>query len=217
MTKAFILFLCLIIFMSCTIKNFVMRGKQIDMLPVSIDKDSVRNIYTAFSMHQISDKNKKEYSFRLVNKERVFHETLQKLILLNGLSSIVLLDDNASCIRNKMHAENWREEKWLKDSTYQCINMNDSFYNILLYSELETIERISYSAAPMNDLSDIASLLLVFKNKKIVYSKKFRYAKSVKRSEEKQAEKDNDFPFFKDDQIKHVVQKITEDLFKRIK
>jgi len=193
-----------------------MKGRQIDLLPASINKDSARLIYPAFSMHTILDNNKIEFELGLVGKERLFQETIKNLASINGLSSIIHYNDNANCLRNKMHAENWRDEKWLVSETYQCIKMSDSFYNIIIYNQLEIKERISYSAAPMNDLSDIASLLLVFKNKKIVYSKKFRYAKPVKSKEQKQAEKNNTYPYFKDDQIRYVLEKVTEDLFKRI-
>ena len=171
----------------------------------------------AFSMNTISDSYKVEYTLNLPAKEKVFIEEIKRQLKLYNLDSVQEFYGVSNCVRNKMHIENFDSEVWYQPETYSCMNFYTHFYNVIFFTRMQTVEMISYSAAPMNDHSEIISLVLVFKDNVLLYSKNFRYDKPLKRKEQKAYETTNAYPFFKEDQIKHVVQKVTEDLFKRIK
>lgn len=202
---------------SCSINRFVLKNRQIDLFPVFIDSDSVKILPPAFSIHDVSDRNELNYSLNLPNKEEIFRKKIQDLLLSNSVN-FAFYSTSPECLRNKMHIQNWRDDKWFNPETYDCISKNDSFYTVLFFNQLEIVERISYGAVPMADHSDITTLLLVFKKKKIVYVRNFRFAKRLTNKEQMGFEEHiNVYPYFKTEQIHHVLEKVTEDLFKRIK
>jgi len=206
--------LCLL---SCSIKRFVAKSRQVDFLPKLIASDSIRIINPAFSGYSVSG-NRIELAFPVfIGKQNVFKN--QFINLLD--SKNIALPDNfiviSDCLTNKIHAENWRDEKWDSVITYSCLKTDSLFYNVLFYNRFDVYEPGGYSTIPQNKYSDMYSLLIIFHRSKIVYSRNFRYLKRLSNKEQKAMENGKDYPFFKDNQIKYIVERVTEDLFNRIK
>jgi len=212
----FFLFFSILLLESCSIKRFVAKNRQINLLSKNISADSIRIIDPAFSGYSVLG-NKIEWSFPVfIGKQNIFKN---HLIHLLDSQNIVLRDNfliSSNCLTNKIHAENWYDEKWDSAITYKCLRTDSTYYNLLFYNRFDVYESAGYSTISQNNFSDISSLIIVFYKSRIIYSRNFRYLKRLTNKEQKAFEKTNAYPFFKDDQIKYVVQKVTEDLFKRI-
>jgi len=222
MKKEFAFFIASLIILvfglsSCTVRWFIQKQREVDLLPPTMSADSVRIMPPIFSGHRVSDAYEVEYQINLPQREDFFINEVKRQLEIQGLDGLRSFYGNSLCMKNKMHIENFDSDIWYTPETYRCLKLNDSLYNIIFSVRMESVEMISYSAAPMNDRSNVFCQILIFKNKKLFYAKNYRYGKSLKRKEQKALENGKDYPFFKDDQIKYVIEKVTEDLFKRIK
>lgn len=202
---------------SCTVRWFIQKHREVDLLLPTIDADSVRIMTPVFSGHRVSDAYKVEYQINIPQREDFFINELKRQLEIYGLSGLQKFYGSSLCMKNKIHIENFDADNWYSPETYRCLKLNDSLYNIIFSFRMESVEMISYSASPMNDRSNVYGQIIVFKNKKLLYVKNYRYGKSLNRIEQKALENGKSYPFFKDDQIKYVVEKLTEDLFKRVK
>ena len=215
MTKSFFFsIIVLVLFQSCIIKSFVRKNSQVDLLPNYISTDSIRIINPALSIHSVLG-GRIEWPLPLsITKQNIFK--IQLLHLLD--SQKIILRDNflisGDCLTNKINAENWTDYTWNLANAYKCLKIDPKLYTIFLYNILEIWE--IGGSTPANLRSHIHTFVKVFYNNRILYSRSYRYTKPLTNKEQKAFEKTNAYPFFKDDQIKYVVQKVTEDLFKRI-
>lgn len=222
MKKKFtIYFACLILLVfglnSCKVRWFIQKNREVDLLPPTINADSVRIMTPIFSGHRVSDAYKVENQINMPQKEDFFINEVKRQLDIHRLHGLRNFYGSSYCMKNKMHIENFNADNWYVPKTYRCLKLSDSLYNIIFSVRMESFEMISYSASPMNDHSDIVALVLIFKNGILYYTKSFRYGKPLTRKEQKALENGKTYPFFKDNQIKYVVEKVTEDLFKRIK
>ena len=214
MTKSFFFsIIVLVLFQSCIIKGFVRKNNQVDLLPNYISTDSIRIINPALSIHSVLG-GRIEWPLPLsITKQNVFK--IQLLHLLD--SQKIILRDNflisGDCLTNKIHVENWTDYTWNLANAYKCLKIDPKLYTIFLYNMLEIWESQTNNT---NYNSEIRSCIKVFYRNRIIYSRCYLYKKPLTNKEQKAFEKTNAYPFFKDDQIKYVVQKVTEDLFKRI-
>ncbi len=209
--------LALVLLQSCSINNFVAKNKQVDLLPEFIPVDSTSLISPAFSGYSIAG-NKIEWNFPIsVSKQNIFKKQLVHLLDSQEIKIKDIFSISGECLTNKINAENWREEKWDSVNSYHCLQNDYRMYTVFLYNMFETRELSGHSTIPQNLRSEIHSIIRVFYQNRIVYSRNFRHSIKLTNKEQKAFETTNAYPFFHDDQIKHVVFKITEDLFKRIK
>lgn len=115
-----------------------------------------------------------------------------------------------------MNPENWRDDKWTLFETYRCLKIDSLLYTILFYNRFDIIQPIDFSNSLRNS-TNLHTHLFVFHGNRIVYTRSFRYSMVISHREHKLSRSRNIYPYFSDNQVKYVVEKVTEDLFKRIR
>ncbi len=141
MKKSFLFsIIMLVLFQSCTIKSFIRKNRQIDLLPNYISTDSIRIISPALRLHSILG-NKIEWPLPLsITKQNIFKNQLLHLL---DSQKITLRDNfliSGDCLTNKIHAENWTDYTWDLANTYKCLKIEPKLYTIFVIHMLEIWE-----------------------------------------------------------------------------
>jgi hypothetical protein len=201
--------------LSCKINHYVLKSRQIDLLPLVIQKDSIVFLPPAFSMHNIDDRFRVQRPIISFGKTDSF-----RLILNRKLSTHNLKIDTSiqtGCLTNKLTSNNWRDSVWYTSKPYRCVKLKPDVYNVLIYSQMDIRDGVKYNAAP-DPGSLIQSLLIVFKDNQIVYTRQYYSIIGVDNDLYDKIVEDTKYaPFFPNHQIELVLNKVTEDLFKRIR
>lgn len=202
---------------SCVIKKFVRKEMQVDLLPEFISSDSISVLEPAFSGHLSSSYDDIGVALPVLSgKQNVFKSEVEQLLHAKYLDIRSIFVKSSNCLQYKMNPENWRDDKWTLFETYRCLKIDSLLYTILFYNRFDIIQPIDFSNSLRNS-TNLHTHLFVFHRNRIVYTRSFRYSMVISHREHKLSRSRNIYPYFSDNQVKYVVEKVTEDLFKRIR
>lgn len=194
----------------------VISNTSLSKKPVGVSIDSIIFLEPGFSMWSFSG----NFDFNFPIKSYGRTDTMKRFLtkaLTNTLSTDSMKYDNSSnCIRHVFNSDNLRkkEKDLLQLSNYRCMKMKDDFFYVYFFFNMDVYE---VGDGMSTEYDVIRANALIFKNGELLYSNQLRNRKLSKRSNFPRGSIDRkEFPHFTNEQIKLVVDKITEDLLKKI-
>ena len=211
-----IVFLSLIFFLliGCNSNKYIFKDRFIDKLG-AIPRDSIIIIAPVLSMWRFS--GNRDFNFPSIERGRpdTVRKFLKQVFLQKNLDSSMYFKIDASCIRHKLNSANFHDKPINEPAFYKCLKIDSSFYNIFFYFSLDVTEVAGGSS---EEFSNIDSYILILKNGQILYYKHYNSRRrSLRKNFPRGSIDRKEFPHFTNEQIKLVVNKITEDLMKKIK
>ena len=215
--KRLLVFAFIIIALKSCSSNKTLSNRIVLEKVFSISKDSVIFLEPGFSMWRYGG----DFNFNFPQESFGRKDTVIFFLTSTLIDKLKLnltgYDKASNCLHNVFTSDNIRKkQKDLLDfRNYECIKMRSDLYYVYFFFSLDIYE----ASMAMSDENDVINAnALIFKDGEIIYSHHIRNKKISKPSNFPRNSIDRkDFPHFTNEQIQIAVNKITEDLMKKIK
>lgn len=211
--RIFIILAIALFLVGCNSNRYIFKEKFIDKLS-EIPKDSILILDPVISMWRFSGNRDFNFPSVLGGRPDTVRKYLKQIFLRNSLDSNILFINDVSCIRPKLNSSNLGNRAITDSEFYKCLKIDSLFYNVFLYFSLDVTE---VAAGSSEEFSNINAFIVILNYGQITYYKHFySRRRSLRTNFPRNSVDRKEFPHFTSEQIKLVVDKITDDLMKKI-